>query len=1857
MAIVAPVTPVASEAYRKGMKAVVHRSDDGMHFASRVCLVCDELLDASETKLITHKRLKVLGKKLSGESAFFETLPAVLKQHYTYSGDGNKSWMAPLYLSPRGKYVREQGFYCCDECDSKLNDENQQPCRVELPLYAIANGAVKGEAPVVLTRLTETEIALICGARSDKSVFVYYGGAHKCLRGWHTLYANDVSDIANAMQYVNHQNPEKVVACILSGPFTDEQLAAARKKTLIRPHYVLEAMRWLKENNILCDDLVIPDASELPTAMIIDDSERVEAENTSIESRFEYTVVFPNTENVRTNNGGFKSQEEFRANVMDALDVTTEETVLSRPTKNRLKDYEGTALLLAFPLQFPYGYGLPQTSQKKKNQKVKNSNAAYLWHLQHMSIPHFQRGDFLLILHNMFERQKAVNVSYLRCINNFGEDSMGEHYASMTVEQLRAAIARRESCLPDKDPITSKFLTSIDAVCKSMGHSSDAAKGARLHVFAETVRLGPGSLFVTITPDDSNQFRIKIYAFGETGPPPTLNDPEATIKADFEMAVDLRQKYPGLCAFDFQQITDLFIEHFLGWDKLEQKSKPEGGAFGEVEAFCAAIEEQGRKTLHGHWIIWLKNWAELLKGLRSEKVAVREQAARELEAYIDSIMSTKLFGGDETLINVACAHECSTGMTPNPPEICSDQDLRNLRYKHGNSSLGKHQCFQCTDCAEKFTVDDLVNNVIAEWFGSTSLWDEKIHLAVKRFSAQVDDAETVRNRVRCDFIVQALCNLHATLHTVPCFKNGCECRMKLPQRPCEATKVHFNEAQRVDWWTWRGQKHKSSPFLTEAKRHVFDVFMNSYDHRLSRILGCNTNVQCGIDGGHMIYATYYMTKNTKAEDRLAYAKVAKTLYARIRRQEEHANAEGDEPNPALAPTPFSEGYRRLLAAVLSHTNSTVVSAPMAWFIMRNGSRFIFSHESAYVGLEAFMGRKTKMTIGQQEKKTFFYDKMQDYAHRPNELEDVNLYTFIANYEVRKWKQKDKDDFMEFQPDHTQSEFRGVLNRLQSVTPLVSYLDFGKADEFAGDLLDDSITPNDEMEKSAKAALCLFVPFRDKTMFNEAPVLSWTHMLRRSYRHGELSEDSRTLLQNIQECRNLLKTGRQKDMLERTTVALPEPAGKAKGDYDEETQAEIDQHVDDVLTELVAALDADNANGAEEGTKEETHISMTEHCDAGRHGCGHAAIRPAISQAFTDEPVYSVQVDEPIVQRSKERDDWGATAPLTTKTALVKLSISAVRRHVASINAVTDIIPDGTPTTIQRWGRLAFSNEEGNLDETQKRAFEVIASRFVLTYHADADKEEGSHATGILPNRYRHNYNHLRRELRLLSGMRGEDQLIAFLTGAAGAGKSQVINTVMAYAKGFCKQINQVFTRRTIVVTAMSGVAAALIHGETMQPAVHFYNTHITTDYQQEWSDTRLLIIDEISFALSADLTKLNEKLGLLKQHVHSKYGGIHILFTGDFSQLEPINGFPLYYETNFALWHDWVNCFIELTGEHRFKKDPEFGRILKRIREGNPTEEDIATLNTRVINGDHPHAPTMADLPDDLSYAVHENADRCAINNSIFAEHLKATHSKDKNVPPPKHTLAVLSDEIYWGSNKAPLAANARRTLYERCNESQITTPGQRKKFVDPMLKCITNMPMMHTENKDVANEIANGTLCFLKSVVLEEGITEDDITLMNIDGYWVRTIETSKVSHLLMRFGGKDENEQPRTDTFEVRAESKTCRVHFPIELIPGESVRRYVRMSIKAFPLLMNYATTGHKLQGQTKENLLVSAWNYQKNWPYVVLSRVKTLKGLFLRTKLDPKHDFSHDPRLTKMLKKMRTKRPVDYEQPSDGLENHF
>ena len=161
------------------------------------------------------------------------------------------------------------------------------------------------------------------------------------------------------MNQIHNYTGDGLVMCVLLGPFTPLQKRFVKNAMMVRPDLVMRALRWLKENNVLYHDIELPREDELPTTVIVDQSEHANSEDTNIESRIEYTVAFPSTNNITETNGGFGSMEAFQQYIIDMMETTSATTLISQRTPNRLVDYQGDALLRAFPLQFPYGYGLP----------------------------------------------------------------------------------------------------------------------------------------------------------------------------------------------------------------------------------------------------------------------------------------------------------------------------------------------------------------------------------------------------------------------------------------------------------------------------------------------------------------------------------------------------------------------------------------------------------------------------------------------------------------------------------------------------------------------------------------------------------------------------------------------------------------------------------------------------------------------------------------------------------------------------------------------------------------------------------------------------------------------------------------------------------------------------------------------------------------------------------------------------------------------------------------------------------------------------------------------------------------------------------------------------------------------------------------------------------------------------------------------------------------------------------------------------------------------------------------------------------------------------------------------------------
>ena len=107
-------------------------------------------------------------------------------------------------------------------------------------------------------------------------------------------------------------------------------------------------------------------------------------------------------------------------------------------------------------------------------------------------------------------------------------------------------------------------------------------------------------------------------------------------------------------------------------------------------------------------------------------------------------------------------------------------------------------------------------------------------------------------------------------------------------------------------------------------------------------------------------------------------------------------------------------------------------------------------------------------------------------------------------------------------------------------------------------------------------------------------------------------------------------------------------------------------------------------------------------------------------------------------------------------------------------------------------------------------------------------------------------------------------------------------------------------------------------------------------------------------------------------------------------------------------------------------------------------------------------------------------------------------------------------------------------------------------------------------------------------------------------------------------------------------------------------KKAKRKCRVKVKQFPVNLNDATTGHKLQGMSKDMLIVNQWMFTQGWPYTNLSRVRRLDGLFLTNELNPnikqREEAIHLSReLIQFEKRMRLKVPEELRTQDDSLIN--
>lgn len=460
-------------------------------------------------------------------------------------------------------------------------------------------------------------------------------------------------------------------------------------------------------------------------------------------------------------------------------------------------------------------------------------------------------------------------------------------------------------------------------------------------------------------------------------------------------------------------------------------------------------------------------------------------------------------------------------------------------------------------------------------------------------------------------------------------------------------------------------------------------------------------------------------------------------------------------------------------------------------------------------------------------------------------------------------------------------------------------------------------------------------------------------------------------------------------------------------------------------------------------------------------------------------------------------------------------------------------------------------------------------------------------------------------------------------------KATLLEELVAYARQFSRHIGYTFHSGSIMLTAYTGCAATEIGGVTTTSAFHLAskNNFATNPNLEEYKDLRMVIVDEVSFIdHNRDLKKLSSNLQAFTQCREYKYGKHPIVFLGDFRQLFPVGGKSILEYPHSLYWTQAVNCMVELKGTHRFRNCPIMKEIMPALHQKGLSEEHRKLLNSRVIDGKSVKFPK----PDTTRVATFFNRPRSAYNRSVFRDYLRRNHSSctPDNIP---KTALVIKSKLEWGASKKALSPTFRKVLFEHCTDAQIRN-GRGEKC-DPFLTLIQGCPIMGTRNEDVGNGIANGTCAVFRRAVFKPGKSAAPI---QVHGKWVYGIDIDDVDHLVLEW-----TDSKFEGTFRLCPTTSLFTAQFPLWDENGKVKRVHQSLNVTHFSLVINYATTGHKLQGKSLDLLVIAEWSKQENWAYVVLSRVRTLAGLYLKYPIPRDIDFEPSENYKHMMSTLRLK----------------
>lgn len=411
----------------------------------------------------------------------------------------------------------------------------------------------------------------------------------------------------------------------------------------------------------------------------------------------------------------------------------------------------------------------------------------------------------------------------------------------------------------------------------------------------------------------------------------------------------------------------------------------------------------------------------------------------------------------------------------------------------------------------------------------------------------------------------------------------------------------------------------------------------------------------------------------------------------------------------------------------------------------------------------------------------------------------------------------------------------------------------------------------------------------------------------------------------------------------------------------------------------------------------------------------------------------------------------------------------------------------------------------------------------------------------------------------------------FITGPGGTGKSYLIKSIVEdlESKG-----------EKYAVCAMTGCAAVLL-GCGAKTIHSWAGIGIAKGTQEEivrkavdnkytmgrWRSIKTLIIDEVSM-MSVKVFEILGMIGKLTRRMHFlPFGGLQVIFLGDFYQLPPV-GRPDEPETTRFCFESplWDQTFPirnrVLLSTYFRQKDPTYIDILNQVRSGRLTAASVNLLNSRV----NAELRDPEILPTKL---FPRNADVQRVNEQMYAQ---IREPERKYAMRRRSDIKVLVDS---GGKQISLVDIHK---CEQLNETDVETQFKimfENSSLEETLCLKKGALVMCLANLDVESGICNGS----QGVI--EGFTNSGHPIVRFLNGLVLTIEPKIYQN------------------------------------------QDYPKLGIEQYPLRLAWAFTIHKSQGITLDiaEMDIGSSIFEFGQTYVALSRVKSLEGLYL-SQFNPK-----------------------------------